>query len=249
MTAPLVIKVSGDYVEKAEVMAGLAKTVAGLAKDQSCVIVHGGGRAIDEWLRKAGIEPKFHDGLRVTDEPTLEIAEMVLSGLVNKRLVSALLAEKVDALGLSGVDRWLIQCRPISAELGRVGQIEAVRGEVLAGLIGQGITPVISPISAGPDGCYNVNADHAAGAVAGALSAARVIFLTNVPGVLVDGRLTERLSQDEIHTLIEQGVINGGMIPKVSAALDALESGAAEVMIADLKGLRSGIGTVVVRDR
>lgn len=247
MTQPIVIKVSGDYVEKAELVTALAKSVAGISKQQPCIMVHGGGRAIDEWLKKAGIQPNFHNGLRVTDEATLEIAEMVLSGLVNKRLVTALLAEGVDALGMSGVDRGMIRVEPVSAELGRVGQITSVRDDVLRGFVGQGVTPVISPISIGVDGRYNVNADHAAGAVACAVEAARAIFLTNVPGVLVDGSLAERLSAAETHRLIETGVISGGMIPKVTAALDALESGAAEVMIADLDGLAVGRGTVFVK--
>ncbi len=246
--SPIVIKVSGDYVEQPEMAAQLAKAVANLAGRQPCVLVHGGGRAIDEWLKRLGIQPAYQNGLRVTDERTLEVAEMILSGQVNKRLTMALLGQNVDALGMSGVDRGLIRAEPLSPELGRVGRVAQVRAEVLLDLCAQGVVPVISPISSGADGRYNLNADHVAGAIAGAVQAARVIFLTNVPGVQVDGSIVTCLAAAQAQGLIAGGVITGGMIPKINAALEALASGAAEVVITDLAGLLAGTGTAFVTD-
>jgi acetylglutamate kinase len=161
-------------------------------------------------------------------------------------LVRALLAAGVDALGLSGADRGLLRVEQWSPELGRVGRIASVRAEVLHDLIGQGVVPVISPVSAGPDGAYNVNADHAAGAIAAAVRAENVAFVTNVPGVQAEGAALPAMSAAEVQRLIAEGVIHGGMIPKVSAALDALGSGVAAVVITDLTGLCDGTGTLIV---
>jgi acetylglutamate kinase len=130
--------------------------------------------------------------------------------------------------------------------LGFVGKAVDVRADLLLGLCAEGVVPVISPISAGPEGRYNVNADHAAGAIAGAIHAAKVIFLTNVSGVQANGKLAERLTAAETHQLIADQIITGGMIPKVNAALEALESGAAEVVITDLAGLHAGSGTAFI---
>jgi acetylglutamate kinase len=128
----------------------------------------------------------------------------------------------------------------------RVGRIVKVREDILLEFCEQGVIPVISPISIGPDGRYNVNADHAAGAIAGAVKAPRVVFLSNVSGVQVSKKVVSTLSRNEAHKLIQQGVIHDGMIPKVYAALDALSQGAQEVIITDLRGLRAGSGTKFV---
>jgi acetylglutamate kinase len=173
---------------------------------------------------------------------------MVLSGLVNKQLVEALLRAGVDAMGMSGVDRGLLQVEAWSPELGRVGRIVAVRTEVLLGFCAHGVVPVVSPISLGPQGHYNVNADHAAGAIAAALKAPHATFVTNVPGVRVGDEVARSLSVAQANELIAHAVITGGMIPKVQAALAAIASGVQQAIITDLPGLRSGTGTVFVEE-
>ncbi len=242
-SAPLVIKVGGNELEKPGFVEQLAEAVAQIQRQQPCVVVHGGGRRVDELLGALGIQPQYVDGQRVTDEVTLEVVEMVLSGLVNKRLTRALLTAGLDALGVSGVDRALLRVEAWSPELGRVGRIIEVRADVLSNAMAQGIVPVLSPISMGDDGPYNVNADHAAGAVAAALGAAHVAFVTNVPGVYVNGTVQETLSREEVDQLIRQGTINGGMIPKVNAALEALNSGVQAAVITNLDGLCTSSGT------
>ncbi len=212
------------------------------------IVVHGGGRAIDALMAALQIEPQYVDGQRVTDDAALDAAEMVLSASVNKRLVLALLGAGADALGLSGVDRGLIRVEPWGANMGRVGRIVSVRADVLGGLLAEGVTPVLSPISAGPDGRYNVNADHAAGAVAAAVGAARAVFVTNVPGVQTNGAAAPRLTRAEVDALIADGTIHGGMIPKVRAALGALDAGVPQAVITDLAGLHAGAGTAIVSD-
>jgi len=244
--APLVIKVGGNDLDQPGFVGALAAAVARLAADRQCVLVHGGGRAINEVGRAFGLQPAYVDGQRVTDQAALDVAEMVLSGQVNKQIVRALLAAGVDALGLSGVDRGLLRVEPWAAGLGRVGRIVAVRADVLRDLGAAGVVPVVSPISLGADGAYNVNADHAAGAIAAALGAARAVFVTNVPGVRAENGVLPRLSVAETRDLIARGVINGGMIPKVQAALAAVGAGVRQAMLTDLAGLAAGTGTVFV---
>jgi acetylglutamate kinase len=244
--APLVIKVGGNDLDQPGFVDALAAAVARLAAAGQCVLVHGGGRAINEVGRAFDLQPVYADGQRVTDQAALDVAEMVLSGQVNKQIVRALLAAGVDALGLSGVDRGLLRVEPWAANLGRVGRIVAVRATVLRDLCAAGVVPVISPISLGADGAYNVNADHAAGAIAAALGAARAIFVTNVPGVRAADGVIPRLSVAETHDLIARGVITGGMIPKTQAALAAVGAGVCQAVITDLAGLAAGTGTVFV---
>lgn len=246
MSQPLVIKVGGNDLDKPGFIPQFARAVAAQNRRQPCIVVHGGGRAINDLLDRLRIEARYIHGQRVTDEATLRVAEMVLSGSINKQLTLALTEAGADALGLSGVDRGLLRVEPWAAEMGLVGRIVAVRADVLRELCAAGVVPVVSPISAGPDGRYNVNADHAAGAIAGAVGAARVVFVTNVPGVQSGDGVMACLSRQDVHDLIAQGVVSGGMIPKVSAALDALSNGAREAVITDLAGFESGGGTVVV---
>ncbi|MBN1312962.1 MAG: acetylglutamate kinase [Anaerolineae bacterium] len=240
---PLVIKVGGNDLARPGFIDELTESVAELNQKHPCVIVHGGGRTVDKLLDQLGIEPKYVNGQRVTDDVVLEIVEMVLSGQVNKRLTHALTAAGVDALGMSGVDRGLLWVEPWSADMGWVGRVVRVRREVLLECCQQQVVPVISPISAGPDGRYNVNADHAAGAIAAALHTPYTVFITNVPGVYVGESVAAELPSSRIDGLIEDGTLHGGMIPKVNAALDVLKSGAQAVTITDLAGLRSGGGT------
>jgi acetylglutamate kinase len=243
---PVVIKVGGNDLETPGFIETLAHTVAQLNQHSPCVLVHGGGRAINRLQQQLGLEPVYVNGQRVTDEAALEVVEMMLSGRVNKQLTLALLRAGVDALGISGVDRGLLQVEPWSPELGRVGRIVRVRADVLLDFCAHGIVPVISPISMGPDGSYNVNADHAAGAIAAALKAAHATFLTNVPGVRIGETVAPFLSVAEVQDLIAREVITGGMIPKVTAALDAIASGVQKAIITDLAGLSAGTGTVFV---
>lgn len=242
----LVLKIGGNELDDLAFVAELARVVAGLRPQP--VLVHGGGKEIGVIQKALGGEPRFVAGLRVTDEAALHAAEMVLCGLVSTRLVAALVAAGVNALGISGVNRGLIRVEKAQhpdGDLGRVGRPVAVRAEVLRELLAQGVVPVIAPISLGPEGAYNVNADEAAGALAGALDDAEVVFVTNVPGVLVGDELAARLSATDIAALIDDGTIYGGMIPKVRAALTALDAGVRAARITNLAGLQAGTGTLI----
>ncbi len=234
-----VLKIGGNELDDAGFLEGLAEVVAAAAEPM--VIVHGGGRAIADLQVRLGLNSVKVEGLRVTDADSLAAAEMVLSGRVNKRVVSALLAAGVDATGLSGVDRGLLRCQKKehpTADLGLVGEVVQVRTEVITQLVEQAVTPVVSPISLGLDGrTYNVNADHAAGALAGALSASLLDLVSNVPGVLQQGRVIPTLTLAQAEQLIASGVIQGGMLPKVHAALAAVTQGVQRARIIDLASL------------
>lgn len=243
-TLPVVIKIGGNEMDRPGYFDDLARSVASLQPHAPCVVVHGGGQAINRLQERLGLQPAYYNGQRVTDNAALEVAEMVLSGRVNKQLVLALLRAGVDAAGLSGVDRGLLTVEPWAPDMGRVGRIVSVRTGPLFDLCAQNVVPVISPISAGPDGTYNVNADHAAGAIAVALQAAHATFVTNVPGVRIGDRIAPALSVAEAESLIARGVITGGMIPKVQAALAAVAHGVRQAVITDLPGLNAGTGTV-----
>ncbi len=246
-----VIKIGGNELDSQSFLDGLATTIANL--NEPVIVVHGGGQAIAELQGKLGLITTKVDGLRVTDNDSLRVAEMVLSGHANKLLVRALQAAVVNKttfrgrIGLSGVDAGLLQCekkKHPTADLGYVGTIVRVNGTLLHNLVAQGLTPVISPISVGADHhAYNVNADEAATAVAAALPADLLDFVSNVPGVLQADQLIPQLTPATTQTLIDDGVIHGGMIPKVGAALSALEAGVAQVRIVNLAGLANGAGT------
>jgi acetylglutamate kinase len=243
----LVLKIGGNEIDDSAFVDALARTVAQMRP--APVLVHGGGKEIGVLQMALGGEPRFVAGMRVTDATALAAAEMVLCGSVSTRLVAALLAAGADAQGLSGVDRGLIRVAKAqhpAGDLGRVGSPVAVRAEVLRGLLDAGVVPVVAPISLGPEGSYNVNADEAAGAIAAALGNAQVVFVTNVPGVLVADNVAPQLSQQQIEGLIADGTISGGMIPKVRAALTALDAGVQAARITNLEGLASGAGTMIV---
>ncbi len=235
------------------------------------VVVHGGGPQIGAMLAKLGIASHFAGGLRVTDKPTVEIVEMVLAGSINKQIVGMINAEGGHAIGLCGKDGNMVIARkaegPVEVgadghgepiDLGYVGEPARVSTRVLDQVLGRELIPVLAPVCMGEDGeTYNVNADTFAGAIAGALKAKRLLFLTDVPGVL-DGnkKLIEQLSADEIRTLIAEGVITGGMIPKVQTCLYAIEQGVEGVVILDGKQPHSvlvelltdgGAGTLITR--
>ncbi len=250
MIPTVVLKVGGNEIDDDRFLEGLVEAIAALRADVAPVLVHGGGKEIARLQGALGLEPRFIEGLRVTDEATLAVTEMVLSGAVNKRLVARLVSRSIPAVGLSGVDGGLLRVRPLvhpAGDLGWVGQVTGVDPTVLLRLLEQGIVPVVSPISLGPEGhSYNVNADHAALAVALALKASGLAFVTNVPGVLVDGQVVGRLLPGEAEAWIAQGAITGGMVPKVRAALEVVAAGLGEARIVDLAGLRSGGGTRIV---
>jgi acetylglutamate kinase len=213
------------------------------------VVVHGGGASVNTWLSRAGIEPKFVRGLRVTDAATLEVVVAVLAGLVNKQLVTALSALGAPAIGLSGADNMILQAHRYDDELEYVGRITRVNPHPLAEMLRLGYLPVVAPIAvetAGADAqLLNVNADTAAGEISAALSAQRLIFLTDVEGVLDERRtLVPHLSAAEAQVLIASGVAGGGMIPKLEAAVMASLSGCATRIV---DGTAAGALAAVLR--
>lgn len=239
-----VVKVSGHCLDDDALLRQFAGIVA--RSDEALVIVHGGGKEISDLQQKLNIEPRYVDGLRVTDAGSLALVEMVLCGSVNKRLVRYLLAAGVDAQGLSGVDRGLVRARPMrheSIDMGYTGEVASVRREVIADLLERGVTPVIAPVSVGKSSNFNLNADPVAGAIAAAIGAWSVIFVSNVVGILVDDERVTALTRMQALDLIEGGVIHGGMIPKVRAALDVLSSGVPQAVITDLDGWAAQGGT------
>jgi acetylglutamate kinase len=202
------------------------------------VVVHGGGPQIGDMMRRLGKEVEFRDGLRVTDAETLDIARMVLVGKVNREIVSAINVQAPLAVGLSGEDAHLITAEQRSAELGYVGDILNVDPTMVTSLLSQGLIPVIATVGIGEAGqAYNINADTAAGAIAIALSADKLVYLTDVPGVQSDrddpSSLIGQLSATDVDGLVEGGVIDGGMIPKVEAAAHAVREGVRRAHILD----------------
>lgn len=214
------------------------------------VVVHGGGRLISEWLEARGVATRFVGGLRVTDGPTLEVVVAVLAGLVNKELVSAINALGGRAVGLSGVDGGFIEARAKSADLGYVGEVVRVNLAPLEALLEAGYMPVVAPLGFQPPAgreekaiTLNINADSVAGEIALALKAERLIFLSDVEGVCdAEDRLLPRLAPKEAQSLLASGVISGGMIPKVEAALRAL-SGGTRTQIVDGRQPRALLAT------
>jgi len=248
----VVLKVGGNELDDETFLFGLTKAVRSmLDTGHFPVIVHGGGKTIAEYQGKLGLEPYFVEGLRVTDEASLDVAEMVLSGLMNKRIVRALVNQHIRAAGISGVDDGTIYVEKMwhpLGDLGRVGEIQDVDPFLLRTLIEGGVVPVVSPISFGAlDGLsYNVNADHAATAIAAKLGAIRLIFVSNVPGILVAGRVVRAVTADQAEGWIADNTITGGMIPKVRSAIAAVRNGVAQAMITNLAGVQQGSGTGIV---
>ena len=246
-TSSVVLKVSGSDLDDPAFSQRLAALIAAqAAAGARPILVHGGGKEITDLLGALKIESRFVEGLRVTDGPTRDVALMVLSGLANKRMVAHLLTAGANAIGLSGVDGALLRVARINAELQYVGKPTAVNVDLLRRLLDQGIVPVINPMSIdGDNEICNVNADHAAGAIAAALDAQMLTFITNVPGVLdKDKQLIPNLQTAQTQSLIVDGTISGGMIPKVRTCLEALEAGVKQVRITNLSGVADNTGTV-----
>ena len=244
----IVIKYGGNAMVDEELKRGFARDIV-LMKlvGMNPVVVHGGGPQIGTLLERIGKKSEFVDGLRVTDQETIDVVEMVLGGLVNKSIVALINAQGGRAVGLSGKDGGMIQARKLLLrqgqsgdkgeviDLGQVGEIEQINPEVVHTLDQANFIPVIAPIGAGTDGkAYNINADTVAGSLAVTLKAEKLILLTNTPGVLnSDDQLLELLSETEAQDLIEQGVISGGMLPKVQCALEAVAGGVRTATISD----------------
>ena len=232
----VVIKLGGHAMGSDEAMADFARDVVLMRQvGVNPVIVHGGGPQINDLLGRLGVESRFVRGKRVTDAATVDVVEMVLSGLVGKRIVQAINAQGGRAVGLSGKDANLIVCEPDDPELGFVGRPDAVDPQVLHSLFAAGMIPVVAPVGAGRNGeTFNINGDTAAGAIAAALKADRLLLLTDVAGVKdAEGAVITDMRPDQVRALTEAGVISGGMIPKTETALDAIAGGVRAVVILD----------------
>lgn len=239
----LILKVSGHELDDPTFLDGLCREIAALTRP--AILVHGGGKEITAALERYDQQTHFVNGLRVTPPASMAVMEMVVSGSINKRIVALLVSMGIRAIGMSGVDLGIMRCvpyRPAGVDYGRVGEISAVDSATLNLMLGLGWLPVIAPVGLGidDDAPYNINADHVAQALATALGASELAFVSNVPGVLVDNAVSPRLTPIEIDGLIEAAVITGGMIPKVQAATAALSAGVRSTRITNLHGLRTG---------
>jgi acetylglutamate kinase len=243
----VVVKYGGHAMGDPELARAFARDITLLeTSGVRPVVVHGGGPQIGEMLTRLGIKSEFRAGLRVTDKPTVEVVEMVLAGSINKEIVMAINAEGGKAVGLSGKDGNMVFAERVTRtikdpdsnierdiDLGFVGEPKTVNRAVIDMLLKAELIPVIAPVAPGSDGhTYNVNADTFAGAIAGALGAARLLFLTDVPGVLDrNGQLIRELRRAEAEALIADGTVYGGMIPKVETCIEALRRGVEGVVI------------------
>ncbi|MBI4519333.1 MAG: acetylglutamate kinase [Gemmatimonadetes bacterium] len=228
-----VIKLGGRAIEDAPVLARTASRIAALGGE--VIVVHGGGAEITAWQERLGLPVVWNNGLRLTTPEGVRVVAMVLTGIVNKRIVAALVSAGLDAMGLSGEDGGLLAAeRKNGGELGEVGSVVSVRSELLRSLLNAGLTPVISPISRGPEGePLNVNADEAAVAVARAMSARRLHLISDVRGLLVEGQLVPEVTPEEAGRLVGAGVAINGMRVKLDEAVAAAAQGI-EVRIGDL---------------
>jgi len=234
--ATVVIKLGGHAMGSDEAMDEFARDVVLMRQvGVNPVIVHGGGPMINAMLEKLQIKSEFVNGKRVTDAATMDVVEMVLSGLVNKRIVQAINAQGGRAIGLSGKDAGLITCIQTDPDLGFVGTPNKVNPAVLRDLTEKEYIPVIAPLGSGLNGeTFNINGDTAAGAIAAALMADRLLLLTDVAGVKnASGEVLTDLTAAQIKQMTEEGIIAGGMIPKTETALDALAGGVRAAVILD----------------
>ena len=237
--AVVVVKYGGHAMTDPALAASFARDIV-LVRSVGLhpVVVHGGGPQIGEHLRRLGKQSEFRDGLRVTDEETLEVARMVLVGKVGRDIVSAINANGGAALGLSGEDGRLVTAVPRDPALGFVGDVAEVNPRIIERLVTREIIPVVSSIGADAGGqAYNINADTMAAALAGALGAAKVVYLTDVPGLLADpadpSSLVSRATVTDVEALVIAGAVNGGMIPKAQACMDAVRAGAGSAHMLD----------------
>jgi acetylglutamate kinase len=261
----VVVKLGGAAIDK-ELDQALAQDFLLLRSvGVRCVLVHGGGPQVDAMMRRVGKEPEFRDGLRVTDEETLEIVRMVLVGKINRDLVATINREALEepvAVGVSGEDAGLLTVTPRESSLGFVGDVSYVRASVLHRLLDEGLAPVVSTIGADETGQpYNINADEAARAIAAAMGAEKIVYLTAAPGLLEDvndpSSLVPRLTSAELRERIGHESISAGMIPKLRACADAVDAGVGTAHIIDGRVPHAllielltdeGIGTMVKRE-
>jgi acetylglutamate kinase len=226
---PIVVKIGGSTLGSHD--TSLKDLVTLQKEGVDVVVVHGGGNVISQWMQRQGIHPRFVNGLRVTDAPSLEIVVAVLTGLINKELVSLLHHLGGRAIGISGIDGGLLEARIANPDLGYVGEISRVNSAPLQALLEGGYIPIVAPLgmdcqdgSEHAGGPLNINGDTVAGELAHALEAQRLIFLTDVEGIMDgSGRVIRRLDRRRANILFKSGVVRGGMIPKLSACLRALE--------------------------
>ncbi len=262
----VVVKLGGAAIDQALDRA-LAQDVLLLRSvGVRCVLVHGGGPQVDAMMRRVGKEPEFRDGLRVTDAETLEIVRMVLVGKINRDLVGTINREALDdpvAVGVSGEDAGLLTVTPRDSAMGYVGDVSHVRASVLERLLDEGLSPVVSTIGADETGQpYNVNADEAARAIAVAMAAEKIVYLTAAPGLLEDvndeSSLVPRLTSAELRERIDHDSVSAGMIPKLRACADAVDAGVGTAHIIDGRVPHAllielltdeGIGTMVKREK
>lgn len=242
----IVIKYGGNAMTEPKLKDGFASDVVLLKLvGMNPVVVHGGGPQIDDLLKRVGKKGKFIQGMRVTDEETMDIVEMVLGGQVNKEIVNLINQRGGKAVGLTGQDGSFIRAKKLlmankdkpeeTIDIGQVGEITYIDPSLIAFLDTGDFIPVIAPIGVGPDGeSYNINADNVAGKLAEILKAEKLVLLTNTPGVLdKDGKLLTGLTPKQIDELVAEGTLSGGMIPKIGSALDAARSGVRAVHIID----------------
>jgi acetylglutamate kinase len=262
-----VIKYGGSAMADAALQESFVRDVV-LMKyvGMNPIVVHGGGPQIDEMLRDLGIVPRKVEGLRVTDDRTMEVVELVLAGKINKHLVSLIGRQGGRAVGVSGIDDGLLLAQKLApvqtkagpVDTGRVGEIREVRPALLTALVTEGLIPVIAPLGVDMQGhSLNINADTAAGELAAALKAEKLVLMTDTPGVCDrDGKLLQSLTAADIKELRESGIISGGMIPKVECALAALSGGVAKVHVIDGRVQHAilleiftdlGVGTEILR--
>jgi len=245
----IVVKYGGNAMGKDHLSSAFGRDIALLKLvGINPIVVHGGGPQISAMLKRLNIESRFVDGLRVTDQAAIDVIEMVLSGSVNKQVANLINRAGALAVGISGKDGGLLQARKLlhtsrdarsgaeaPQDLGFVGEPVKIDPRVLFSLLGSGLTPVIAPVGVGENGeTYNINADTAAGAIAGSVNASRLLMLTDVAGVLDEnGKLIPELTADEARRRIADGSISGGMIPKVETCLAAVKAGASAAVILD----------------
>ncbi len=229
---PVVVKIGGGALA-----GGALEDLPGLLADgRRIVLVHGGGQQLSRMLDALGIHSHFHEGLRVTDEATLEVAEMVFAGTVNKSLARELNDLGVQAAGISGTDGPTLLVEPVP-HLGRVGSVTEVESGLIESLWRGGFVPIVAPLGLGPEGAYNVNADAAAAALAVGLGAAHLLLLTDVDGLLAEGETVETLTPEECEGYVESGLAAGGMVPKLRAASEAARGGVeARIVNGNTKG-------------
>ena len=243
MKRKIVVKMGGSTLDAEDMLVQFAEAVAIIPQNCNLIIVHGGGKDIGRQLEKMGREFTFIDGLRVTDDDVIDVVEMVLSGLVNKWITRALEKRGVKAVGISGTDLGLFHATKLvvkGGDLGYVGAIDRINTELLELLISHEITPVVSPISIGPDyRAYNVNADHAACKLAEAWNADDLIYITDVQGISIGGKIRKIIKLVEVEKLIDSGEITGGMIPKLMNSAAAVQEGVERVHIIGWGGSES----------